>query len=143
MPPSSLTWGRFDGDVEVRGADLPWPEGERRRLEVVLRNRGFARWLGGDRGPGGIALVAKLIAGGTDLLAGRPWLPLPRDLGPGEEARFQLEVRRPPGPPGAPWPPGVTRMPLAADRVRLWIEPHMFGGVGLSQLGGPRWERDL
>src|SRR5258707_11919377 len=23
-PPSSLTWGRFDGDVEGRGAELPW-----------------------------------------------------------------------------------------------------------------------
>jgi glycosyltransferase involved in cell wall biosynthesis len=141
--PSSLTWGRLAGDLEVRGAELPWPEGERRRLEVVLRNRGFARWLAGDRGPGGIALVVKLIAEGRDLLAGRPWLPLPRDLAPGEEVRLELDVRRPPGPPAPPWPAGVTRMPLAPDRVRLWIEPHLFGGLGLSHLGGPRWERDL
>jgi glycosyltransferase involved in cell wall biosynthesis len=141
--PSSMTWGRLAGELEVRGAEPPWPEGERRRLEVVLRNRGFARWLAGDRGPGGIAVVVKLIAAGRDLFADRPWLPLPRDLAPGEEARFTLAVRRPPGPPAPPWPPGVTRLPLAPDRIRLWIEPHLFGGLGLSQLGGPRWERDL
>ncbi len=141
--PSSMTWGRLAGDLEVRGAEPPWPEGERRRLEVVLRNRGFARWLAGDRGPGGIAVVVKLIAEGRDLFAGRPWLPLPRDLAPGEEARFTLAVRRPPGPPAPPWPAGVTRLPLAPDRIRLWIEPHLFGGLGLSQLGGPRWERDI
>jgi glycosyltransferase involved in cell wall biosynthesis len=141
--PSSMTWGRLAGELEVRGAEPPWPEGERRRLEVVLRNRGFALWLAGDRGPGGIAVVVKLIAEGRDLFAGRPWLPLPRDLAPGEEARFTLAVRRPPGPPAPPWPPGVTRLPLAPDRIRLWIEPHLFGGLGLSQLGGPRWERDL
>ena len=141
--PSSLSWGRLAGELEVRGAEPPWPEGERRRLEVVLRNRGFARWLAGDRGPGGVAVVVKLIAEGRDLFASRPWLPLPRDLAPGEEARFTFEVRRPPGPPAPPWPPGVTRLPLAPDRIRLWIEPHLFGGLGLSQLGGPRWERDI
>ncbi len=142
-PPSSLAYGRLPGEIEVHGAELPWAEGERRRLEVTLRNRGFARWSAGSRGPGGVALVVKLIAGGADLLASRPWLPLARDLAPGEEARFQVEVRRPPGPPGEPWPAGVTRRPLAADSIRLWIEPHLFGGVGLSQLGGPRWERDI
>jgi glycosyltransferase involved in cell wall biosynthesis len=142
-PPSCLAWGRLGGEIEVRGAEPPWPEGERRRLEIVLRNRGFARWLAGGRGPGGVAVVVKLIAEGRDLLADRPWLPLPRDLAPGEEVRLDLAVRRPPGPPPPPWPPGVTRMPIAPDRIRLWIEPHLFGGLGLSQLGGPRWERDI
>ena len=127
-PPSSLAWGRLDGELEVEGAGLPWPEGERRRLRIRLRNRGFARWLAGERGPGGVALVVKLFTdeGLTeDLLAGRPWLPLPRDLGPGEETVVETEVRRPPG------------------YACLWIEPHLFGGLGLSKLGGPRWERRL
>jgi len=122
-PPSSLAWGRLPGEVAVAGADLPWPEGERRRLEIRLRNTGFARWLAGERGPGGVAVVVKLFADGEDLLEGRPWLALPHDLAPGEEVRFATEVRRPPGP------------------AHLWIEPHLFGGLGLSKLGGPRWER--
>jgi glycosyltransferase involved in cell wall biosynthesis len=121
--PSSLAWGRLPGDLEIEGAHLPWPEGERRRLGIRLRNTGFARWLAGERGPGGVAVVVKLFVDGEDLIAGRPWLALPRDLAPGEEVRFETEVRRPPGP------------------AHLWIEPHLFGGLGLSKLGGPRWER--
>ncbi|HKI04306.1 MAG TPA: glycosyltransferase family 4 protein [Thermoanaerobaculia bacterium] len=122
-PPSSLAWGRLPGEVEIEGAELPWPEGERRRLGIRLRNTGFARWLAGERGPGGVAVVVKLFVDGADLLEGRPWLALPHDLAPGEEVRFETEVRRPPGP------------------AHLWIEPHLFGGLGLSKLGGPRWER--
>ena len=124
--PSSLAWGRLDGEMDVEGADLPWPEGERRTLRIRLRNRGFARWLGGEKGPGGIALVVKLFADGEDLLAHRRWLALPRDLAPGEEAVFETEVRRPPGPPGS---------------AHLWIEPQLFGGLGISKYGGPFWER--
>jgi hypothetical protein len=126
--PSSHAWGHLPGDLEVSGADLPWPEGERRRLSLRLRNRGFARWLAGERGPGGVALVVKLFVGDDDLLAGRRWLALPRDLAPGEEITLTTEVRRPPGPPGV---------------ARLWIEPHLFGGLGLSKLGGPRWVREI
>ncbi len=127
-PPTSLTWHECRGAIEVEGADLPWAPGERRRLDIRLANRGFARWLGGERGPGGVALVIKLFdggEGGEDLLENRHWLPLPRDLAPGEEARFVTEVRRPPGP------------------ARLRIEPHLFGGLGFSRLSGPWWERDL
>jgi glycosyltransferase involved in cell wall biosynthesis len=126
--PSSLAWGRLDGEMDVEGADLPWPEGERRTLRIRLRNRGFARWLAGEKGPGGIALVVKLFADGEDLLAHRRWLALPRDLAPGEEAVFETEVRRPPGPPGS---------------AHLWIEPQLFGGLGISKYGGPFWERRL
>jgi hypothetical protein len=127
-PPSSLAWGKLDGELEVEGADLPWPEGERRRLRIRLRNRGFARWIAGESGPGGVALVIKLFTDEAlteNLLANRPWLPLPRDLQPGEETEIETEVRRPPG------------------FAYLWIEPHLFGGLGLSKLGGPRWERRL
>jgi glycosyltransferase involved in cell wall biosynthesis len=124
-PPTSLTWGRLDGSMEVEGAELPWPEGERRTLRIRLRNTGFAHWLAGEKGAGGVAVVVKLFADGEDLLEGRPWLALPRDLPPGEEVVFETEVRRPPGPS---W---------------LWIEPHLFGGLGLSKYGGPHWERHL
>ena len=126
-PPSSLAWGRLPGELEVEGAELPWPEGERRRLRIRLRNTGFARWLSGVSGPGGVAVVVKLFVdgGAADLLAGRPWLALPRDLAPGEEVHFETEVRRPPGP------------------AHLWIEPHLFGGLGFSKLGGPLWERRI
>ncbi|HVT59206.1 MAG TPA: glycosyltransferase family 4 protein [Thermoanaerobaculia bacterium] len=141
--PGSIVWGRLDGEIEVAGAELPWPEGERRQLTIRLRNRGFARWDRGERGPGGIAVVVKLLAGGRDLLAGRPWLPLPRDLLPGEEIALTTEVRRPAGPPSPPRAPGTPRLPVPPGAIRLWIEPHMFGGVALSELGGPRWERDL
>jgi glycosyltransferase involved in cell wall biosynthesis len=123
-PPSSLAWGRLPGELEVEGAEAPWPEGERRRLRIRLRNTGFARWLAGVSGPGGVAVVVKLfVDGGADLLEGRPWLALPRDLAPGEEVRFETDVRRPPGP------------------AHLWVEPHLFGGLGFSKLGGPLWER--
>ncbi|HEX3527576.1 MAG TPA: glycosyltransferase family 4 protein [Thermoanaerobaculia bacterium] len=126
--PSSLAWGKLDGEMDVAGAELPWPEGERRTLRIRLRNRGFARWLAGERGPGGVAVVVKLFVDGEDLLANRRWLALPRDLAPGEEAVFEADVRRPPGPPGS---------------AHLWIEPHLFGGLGISKYGGPRWERYL
>src|SRR6185295_4449870 len=126
--PSSLTWNDFPGTLEVRGAEPPWAPGERRELHVRLKNGGFARWLAGERGPGGLAVVVKLFdggEGGEDLLAGRTWLALPRDLEPGEEHTWTTEIRRPPGP------------------ARLRIEPHLFGGLGFSRLGGPWWERDL
>lgn len=123
--PTSLAWGRLDGTMEVEGAELPWPDGERRTLRIRLRNTGFARWLAGEKGPGGVAVVVKMFAEGEDLLEGRPWLALRRDLQPGEETVFETDVRRPPGPA---W---------------LWIEPHLFGGLGLSKYGGPYWERHL
>jgi glycosyltransferase involved in cell wall biosynthesis len=141
--PSSIAWGRLGGELEVAGAELPWPPGERRRLRIRLRNRGEARWFAGERGPGGVAVVVKLIAEGNDLLAGRAWLALPRDLGPGEETVLETEVRRPAGPPSPARPPGVPRLPVPPGTIRLWIEPHLFGGVAFSQMGGPRWERDL
>lgn len=123
--PSSVAWGNLPGEIEVEGAGLPWSPGEKRRLRIRLRNTGFARWLAGERGPGGVAVVVKLFVdeGLTeDLLAGRPWLALPRDLAPGEEIVLETDVRRPPG------------------AAHLWIEPHLFGGLGLSKLGGPLWE---
>lgn len=78
-------------------AGRPWPPGERRRVALRVTNAGPARWLAAHRGPGGTALQVSLITPAGDLLAARPWLPLPRDLAAGESQRFELDLRRPPG----------------------------------------------
>ncbi len=96
-PPTSLTWSPA-GRITVDGAARPWPEGERRLLRVTLTNSGPARWLAAWRGEGGIALRLGLDTPEGDLLAARPWLPLPRDLAPGESHLLEVAVRRPPGP---------------------------------------------
>ena len=122
-PPTTLTWDRLAGDLEVRGAEPPWPEGERRRLEARLVNRSRARWLAGERPDGGVALELKAFAGGKVLE--ERWHPLPFDLDPGEEHVFELDLRRPPG------------------AVRLRLMPQVLGREGFSKLGGPSWEREL
>jgi len=130
-PPTTLTWGRLEGELQVEGAEPPWPEGTLRRLVLRARNSGRARWLAGDRGDGGVTFEVRLVTedGGEgaerDLLAGRPWPALPVDLEPGDEATIELLVRRPLG--GA----------------RLRIEPHVLGVAGASALHGPVWEREL
>lgn len=120
--PTSLCWSRLPADLEVSGAETPWPEGERRRLRVRLVNRGRARWLAGERGPGGVVLEARLYSRRGDLLAARPWTPLPRDVEPGAEVTVELPVRRPVGP------------------ARLHVKAQVLGGFGFSALGGPLWE---
>lgn len=127
-PASSLAWGHLPGRLTVSGAELPWREGERRRLCLRLENAGPARWLAGGRGPGGIAVAVKLFAAEGNLLEGRRWLALPRDLAPGEAVTLETDVRRPPGPPGV---------------AMLWIEPQLLGGPGLSHLGGPLWVGEI
>jgi glycosyltransferase involved in cell wall biosynthesis len=94
--PTSLTWRELPGRLEVRGAEPPWGEGRRRRLTVRAENRGPARWLAAERGPGGMALEARLIAACPE--PPRPWIPLTRDVPPGGEGCFSFELRRPPGP---------------------------------------------
>lgn len=124
-PPTTLTWSRLPATLAVDGAAAPWREGERRRIRIALRNDSPARWLAGERGAGGVAVEVRLRdPHGHDLLAARPWLPLPVDLAPGETATFETEIRRPPGPPGS---------------VELRIEPHVLGRAGMAALGGPRW----
>lgn len=123
--PSTLTWGWLPSRLEVEGLDTPWPHGERRRLRIHLTNTGFARWLAGEREEGGVVVEVRLFDeenGDADLLAGRPWLALPRDLDPGEAHTFDLELRRPLG--GA----------------RLCIEPHVLGAAGFGRLGGAVFE---
>jgi glycosyltransferase involved in cell wall biosynthesis len=102
-PPTSRVWEELPGSIEVApaagaAAGAPWPPGERRRLAVTLTNSGPARWLAAHRGAGGLALQVQLLTPAGDLLAGRPWLALLRDLAPGESWTAEIEVRRPPGP---------------------------------------------
>jgi glycosyltransferase involved in cell wall biosynthesis len=96
-PPTSLTRERLPGRLEWLGPPEPWPAGELRSVTLSVTNRGPARWLAAHRGPGGIALQVSLVAGGRDFRAASPWLPLPRDLDPGESHRFRVDLRRPPG----------------------------------------------
>ncbi len=100
--PTSRVWEELPGSIEVAqvpepAPGAPWPAGERRRLAVTLTNSGPARWLAAHRGAGGVALQVQLLTPSGDLLAGRPWLALPRDLEPGESWTAEVEVRRPPG----------------------------------------------
>lgn len=124
-PPTSLTWGWLPGRIEVEGCERPWAEGERREVEIVVTNTGFATWLSGRHADGGVVLEPKLISGGRDLFRGRPWIPLPRDLRPGEACRIGLRLRRPIGP------------------ARLRLEPHLFGGGSMIHCGAEAFDRDL
>lgn len=129
-PATSLVRERLPGRLElVAGGPAPgagrpaWPEGERRRLILEATNDGPARWLAAHRGPGGLALQVSLLTPEGDVLAGRPWLPLPRDLAAGESHRFELEVRRPPGEAtlrAALWPAGSSEVGI--------VETESWGG---------------
>ena len=99
------------------------------RLRPLARRRARA----GRRGRGGEALRGR----GEDLLEGRPWLALPHDLAPGEEVRFETDVRRPPGPgPSLDRAPSLRRpRPLQARRpamggMDLRAEPPRSRGLG-------------
>jgi len=123
-PPTTLAWSRLPGRLEVQGLD-GWRPGERRTLRIRLANEGPATWLAGDSGPGGVALEVRLLSEQGDLLAGRPWPPLPRDVAAGESVEIGIPLRRP---VGSAW---------------LSVEPHVLGGFGFSSLDGPTWRREL
>ena len=123
--PTSLTWGWLPGRIEVEGCDAPWPDGERRSVELVVANTGFATWLSGRNQDGGVVLEPQLWSGGRDLFRGRPWIPLPRDLPPGDACRIPLKLRRPIG------------------RARLRFEPHLFGGGSMTLCGATAFDREL
>jgi glycosyltransferase involved in cell wall biosynthesis len=124
-PPSSLIWGELPGSLEVIGAENPWPPGERRNLQVIVRNEGPARWLAADRGEGGVALEVRLLGQDDEPLETHPWIPLPRDLEPGESWAIELPMRRPPVP------------------CRLVLEPRVLEVGSLRFLRGTRWEKAL
>lgn len=133
-PPSILLQSALRGRLEVFGADLPWNEGERRSLRLRLTNDSEAGWLSAESGDAGMAIEWSLLRPGavTAPLDEAPWLPVPRDLAPGESQEFRVSVRRPPGP------------------VRLRIKPRLLGREGFSfrwqecaDGGSAIWERAL
>lgn len=127
-PPTTRTWGKVEGEIELLGLST-WAPGTMAELELVLRNRGQARWLAADRGPGGVMLEVRLEEEGStrprDLLAEAPWRGLAHDLAPGEELRLPLTLRRPAGP------------------ARLVVTPHVVGVGSFAGLGGPSLEIEL
>jgi glycosyltransferase involved in cell wall biosynthesis len=125
--PTSLTWGPMAGEITVDSGEAPWLPGERRTVTVHLKNHGLHRWLPGRIGPGGVALQIRLCPEGEpqrDLLAHRPWQPLPIPLEPDEETGLRFDVRRPPG------------------AARLTVQAHVLGGDGRGA-GTLRWEGTL
>lgn len=124
-PPSSLIWRDLAGEIKVEGADPPWMEGESRRVQIRLVNNSRACWLAAGRGPGGVLLEVRWQEEGFGPAKEDHWLELRRDLAPGQERGFELELRRPLG------------------AVELFIEPHLRGVSGFSVFGGPTWLRVL
>jgi glycosyltransferase involved in cell wall biosynthesis len=125
-PPSSLVWHRLEGDLEVEGAAPPWPEGERRRLRLRLRNTGFGSWLATRHDKlGGVWVELHWRRDLKQPDHGTQWLPLQRDIGPGELTELEVEVRRPLG-----------------GRI-LIVEPHLLGVAGFNALGGPSWVSEI
>jgi hypothetical protein len=94
-PASTVACRRLGDEIAVAGAEAPWPPGERRRLAITVTNGGACRWLAARRGPGGVAFEVRVEGAGGDPETSRPWLPLPRDLAPGESAALALDLRRP------------------------------------------------
>ncbi|RMH19198.1 MAG: hypothetical protein D6696_11200, partial [Acidobacteria bacterium] len=123
-PATTLVARDLAGEIQVEGAEPPWPGGSRRQLRVRLKNASRAVWLAGER-PGGVALEVRLHNAGHAARGPRPWLPLPVDLPPGGEHVFTLDLRRPPG------------------AATLHLEPHVLGRSGFARLGGPVWQGEL
>ncbi|MEM7583873.1 MAG: glycosyltransferase family 4 protein [Acidobacteriota bacterium] len=123
--PTSMTWKDLPGELEVEGADLPWPQGERRTLRIRFANRSAARWLAGERLNGGVAIEVQVLVNGQNLRADHRWIGLPVDLDPGEEFVFNFALRRPLGP------------------VRLRVLPHVLGFTSFPDLGGPVWDAEI
>jgi glycosyltransferase involved in cell wall biosynthesis len=125
-PPSSLVWRRLAGELEVEGAEPPWPVGERRRLRLSLRNTGFGSWLRTrEKKLGGVWVEIHWRSHLRQPDIGTQWLRLQRDLGPGEGVELEVEVRR----------------PLGVEF--LIIEPHLLGVAGFNALGGPNWVSEI
>ena len=124
-PPTTRFWYQVDGEIEVEGAEEPWPEGERRRLRVELRNTGLARWLPSREETGGLVLQTHWRRGAAQEPMDSHWFRVSRPVAPGESTILDAEVRRPLG-----------------GRL-LIVEPHLAEIAGFRSLGGPWWYRIL
>ena len=128
--PTNLVWHSLPGKLAVEGPAAPWPEGERREVQVRLTNNGVARWLAGERPDGGVFVQLKVLRTEDgevrkDQVLHEEWRPLPIDLPPEGTQHFRFVVRKPPG------------------SSRMVVMPQIAGRVGLPRLGGPQWEADL
>lgn len=124
--PSSLVWHRLAGELDVEGADGPWPEGERRRLRLRLRNDGFGRWLKTrHKNLGGVWVEIHWRSHLRQPDRGTQWVQLQRDIAPGEGVELEVDVRRP------------------LDVKYLIVEPHLLGVAGFNALGGPSWVNEI
>jgi hypothetical protein len=123
-PPTSLTWGELQCTIEVQQLE-GWQPGERRTLEVGVRNDSACTWLPASAGDGGVLLEIRLRdVDGTDWAA-RAWPGLTRRLPPGAWWRLRVALRRP-------------LLPAVLE-----IEPHVAGGFGFSELHGSKLRLDL
>ncbi len=110
-PATSLVMpAEAQASLELAGADLPWPAGERREVEVALTNSGPVTWLAAEKGPGGLALEVGFTEGEGG--PARPWRGLPRDLPPGGQIGFRVALRR---------PLGETELRLRLWRLGPWV----------------------
>ncbi len=123
--PSTLSWGEVRGRLEVAGAEGAWLPGERRRLRLLASNQGRCRWLPGRSGAGGVAFQIRFLQADGTFLEDRPWIPLPRQLAPGESCAVEFSIRRP------------------AKGTALRVEGHVLGGAGFAAWGGPVGQVDL
>lgn len=122
-PPTTRFWYNVEGEIGVEGAEEPWPEGERRRLRVELRNTGLARWLPSREEAGGLVLEIHWRHGAAQEPMDSRWFRTARPVAPGESTVFEAEVRRPIG-----------------GRL-LIVEPHLAEIAGFRSIGGPWWYR--
>ncbi|HEV8630792.1 MAG TPA: hypothetical protein VGV61_10780, partial [Thermoanaerobaculia bacterium] len=121
---SALVWERLAGEVEI--APLAgWAPGERRTLDVTLRNTGDTRWLAATRGRGGMAIWVEVLGDGLRVVDHLPWIELPRDLAPGEAHTFTVTLRRPLG------------------MALLKVVPRLVGLGDARHYGGPLFEAEV
>ncbi|MGH9464009.1 MAG: hypothetical protein ACRD0X_00060, partial [Thermoanaerobaculia bacterium] len=122
--PTSLTWGVLSGSIDVRGAELPWPAGQVRDLEVALQNAGPATWLAAASDPGGVILSVGWRSDPLASLIEPRWYPVSHAVGAGETVEIQVRLRRP-----------------ARAARELVIEPHVRSMHSFDS--GPTWTLEV